>query len=84
MSKHRYDIGEEEEKAIRKSLQNGSTVFDESIKYNCSQGLIRSIRDKTRTPSLKKTSISDDELCTACGLYKKTGRFLCDACYRKG
>ena len=88
MSKRRPDITLAVEEDIRGKLKDGGTsVLALSRAYNCSQGLIRSIRDGVRHNAfLAKQGAApptDTVLCTACNTRPKDPdlRKLCRWCY---
>ncbi|KKL53348.1 hypothetical protein LCGC14_2276310 [marine sediment metagenome] len=85
MSRRRRDIGYTAEKAIRAQLSEGGSVLGISLKYSCSQGLIRTIRDGTRNNEFLDTPPQKQIMCTACGTRPKAPEltYLCQVCFKE-
>lgn len=88
MSRRRWDINFNKEAVIRQELSTGKSVRGLSMKYDCSEGLIRQIRDKTRKADyLKnpppKAPPKPVDLCTACKTNPKDPelKYLCRSCF---
>lgn len=88
MTRRRWDINPNVEAKIRQELGTGKSVLSLSMKYECSEGLIRQIRDKTRKASYLKNPPPKpppmkQELCTACRTNPKAPdlKYLCRSCF---
>jgi len=88
MSRQRKDITHAVEDTIREELMDGATVQGTSLKYSCSEGLIRTIRTGTRNSSFLdavKAPAQDVVMCSACGERPKDPdlRKLCRQCFQE-